>query len=311
MNPNAELSVGPVLFNWPPETWRDFYLRVADEAPVETVYVGEVVCSKRIAYIEHLYETVADRLGRAGKQVIFSTLAEVMTKHDRRAVARLCDDDRGLVEANDAAALKLLRDRPHAVGPLFNVYNEDTLEFVARRGAVRVTLPPELPATGVAAMARSAARLGVVSETLVYGRVPLALSARCYHARAHGRVKDNCEFVCGQDPDGMALRTLDEQTFLVINGTQTLSHACLNLAGEMASMVEMGVDVLRLSPHSHDMVLVARLFRDVLDGSRTPADVTARLAETGLDAPFCNGFHHGAAGHAWIQPSATDSSNTA
>ncbi len=196
------------------------------------------------------------------------------------------------------------------MGPLFNVYNEDTLGFVARRGAVRVTLPPELPAAGVAAMAHSAASLGVVAEALVYGRLPLALSARCYHARAHGRVKDNCEFVCGQDPDGMALATLDNRAFLVINGTQTLSYACLNLAGEMASMVEMGVDVFRLSPHSHDMVVVSGLFRDVLDGKRDPDDATARLAEAGLDAPFCNGFHHGTAGHEWVQPPAADTPNT-
>ena len=31
----SELTLGPVLFNWEPERWRDFYFRIADEAPVE------------------------------------------------------------------------------------------------------------------------------------------------------------------------------------------------------------------------------------------------------------------------------------
>ena len=41
-----QLTLGPVLYNWQPERWRDFYFRIADEAPVDRVAVGEVVCSK-------------------------------------------------------------------------------------------------------------------------------------------------------------------------------------------------------------------------------------------------------------------------
>ncbi|HUI94161.1 MAG TPA: U32 family peptidase, partial [Xanthobacteraceae bacterium] len=36
------LTLGPVLFNWPADRWRDFYVRIADEAPVDRVCVGEV-----------------------------------------------------------------------------------------------------------------------------------------------------------------------------------------------------------------------------------------------------------------------------
>ena len=35
----AELTLGPNLFNWAPEQWRDFYFRIADEAPVGIVYL--------------------------------------------------------------------------------------------------------------------------------------------------------------------------------------------------------------------------------------------------------------------------------
>ena len=45
--PRMNLTLGPVLFNWPVGRWVDFYARVADEAPVDRVCLGEVVCSKR------------------------------------------------------------------------------------------------------------------------------------------------------------------------------------------------------------------------------------------------------------------------
>jgi len=40
-------SLGPCLFNWKPEKLRDFYFRIADEADVDCVHLGEVVCFKR------------------------------------------------------------------------------------------------------------------------------------------------------------------------------------------------------------------------------------------------------------------------
>ena len=42
-----QLTMGPLLFHWAPDRIRDFYSRIADEAPVERVYLGEVVCGKR------------------------------------------------------------------------------------------------------------------------------------------------------------------------------------------------------------------------------------------------------------------------
>ena len=44
----------------------------------------------------------------------------------------------------------------NAWGPFVNVYNEGTLAYLARRGAVRVTLPFELPATALRALAGAA-----------------------------------------------------------------------------------------------------------------------------------------------------------
>ncbi len=133
----------------------------------------------------------------------------------------------------------------------------------------------------------------------VFGRLPLALSARCYHARAHGRTKDSCQFICNVDPDGMTLRTLEDKPFLTVNGIQTLSHDYLNLVGELAELQDMGVTRFRLSPHSCDMVEVATIFRDALDRRIDAKEAAARLDALKIDAPFSNGFYYGKPGYNW------------
>lgn len=300
----SELTLGPVLFNWQPETWRDFYFRIADEAPVETVYLGEVVCFKRAPLFDDYMDAVAARLKAAGKTVVRSTLAEVMSKQERQMIDDACAGD-SLVEANDGSALLRLRGRPHYVGPFVNVYNERTLAVLAGNGVRNVCLPPEMPATAIRALAAEAAKLGVMTEVQVFGRVGLALSARCYHARAHGRTKDTCQFICNVDPDGMTLRTLEDQPFLTVNGIQTMSHDYLNLAVELADLRDMGIGRFRLSPHSCDMVAVAKIFRDALDRSIDAAEAGARLDALQLGAPFSNGFYHGKRGHTWGQAAAS------
>lgn len=289
---DAKLTLGPVLFNWPPEKWRDFYFRIADEAPVDTVAVGEVVCSKRAPFFDPVLPEVLERLEAAGKEVMVSTLALIMTGREMEAVRDLAREDGFLLEANDIAASALLANRPHAIGPLVNVYNEGTLDFLARRGAVRVCLPPELPAASIAVLAKAAP---IETEVIVFGRLPLAISARCYHARSRGWEKDSCQYACGDDPDGMELETLDGTPFLAVNGTQTLSHGCCNLVHELEDLVAMGVRRFRLSPQTADMVTVARIFRDVLDGKTSAAEADRRLAPL-FDVPFANGFYHATAG---------------
>ena len=303
-NKAGELTLGPVLFNWAPERWRDFYFRVADEAPVDVVYLGEVVCYKRAPLFDDVMPEVVARLEAARKTVVYSTLAEVMSKQERTLVEDVCGCDGALIEANDGSALMRLRGRPHHVGPFVNAYNEGTVAVLARNGARSICLPPEMPKTAIANLCGPAAECGVMTEVQVFGRVPLALSARCYHARAHGRTKDTCQFVCDTDPDGMVLRTLEDRPFLAVNGIQTMSHAFLNLLGGVRELRAMGVSSFRLSPHTCDMVAVAQTFRDVLDGKVDIGEGQAQLAALGLDAPFCDGFYTGNAGQTWSRAAA-------
>ena len=102
-----------------------------------------------------------------------------------------------------------------------NVYNERALSFLADKGARNFCLPPEIPATVIRLLCAAVASLDVSIEVQVFGRIPLALSARRYRARAHGRIKDSSQFVCKNDPDGLQLRMLDGRPFLAFNGIQT------------------------------------------------------------------------------------------
>lgn len=291
------LTLGPLFFHWPADQKRDFYFRIADVPEIATVYLGEVICSKRIPFFEREIPKVKERLERAGKTVVLSTLSEVTVPLDRRAIRGVCEVAECEIEVNDAAALWAMDERPFRIGQFFNCYNEEALRYLAGRGATHVCLPPELPEPSIAAMAGAAAELGIGIETQVFGRVSLALSARCYHARAHGRIKDNCQFVCERDPDGLDLKTVEGREFLSINGIQTLSHSYQNLSREVGGLRDLGITDFRLSPHSCDMGAVAAVFAGLLEGTQGAEEADRRLETLLPAAAFSNGFMHGLPGY--------------
>jgi O2-independent ubiquinone biosynthesis protein UbiV len=290
-----KLTLGPVLFNWSPEKWRDFYFRIADEAPVDSVCVGEVVCSKRQPFFEPVIADVVERLQSAGKEIVLSTLALIMSPRETRMVQELASDSDFLIEANDISAVSLLAGQDHVIGPFVNVYNEGTRDYLISNGATRICLPFELPGSSISAIAEGCPA-DTQLEVQVFGRLPLAISARCYHARSYDLAKDNCQFVCADDPDGMAVDTLDGTPFLNVNGTQTLSRSCRVLGDEISTLKEMGVYRFRLSPMDTDMVAVAKGFRQVLEGDNEPQALVQELQELLPAVSFSNGFFHGVEG---------------
>lgn len=295
--PSAKLTLGPILFHWDAAVKRDFYARIADESVIDTVYLGEVVCSKRTPFFDPDIPDVIARLERGGKRVVLSSLCEVVLPRERRMIAETCTSESHEVEVNNAAALLSIAGRRHRIGPMMNVYNAEAMCYLAGDGAAHFTLPHELPRDVVAHLAGAAAAIGAATEVQIFGRASLAVSARCYHARAHGRTKDNCQFVCENDADGMALQTLDGRDFLTVNGIQTLSHSYVNLVGEVADLIAMGVGNLRLMPHSADMVAIAAIFSDQMAGRLDVGEARAALDSLSLPAPFSNGFWHARAGH--------------
>ena len=295
------LTLGPLLFHWSAARRRDFYFRIADEAPIDTVYLGEVVCSKREAMVEQVHDAIVQRLCAAGKRVVLSTLALVTTP---REVARIRDLARGdlMLEANDVACIQLIERRPFVVGPYINVFSEGARDVLVRRGATRIVLPVEMNSTSLTIVAGSAAPTAI--EYQVFGRQPLSVAMRCYHARANNLTKDHCQIVCGIDPEGLVAETLDGDELLTINGTQTLTRGNGVLIRDIAMLRTLGVTHFRLSPQDVDMVAIARVYDDALSGRVQVDEAEAALRSISGAAQWINGFLHGSAGRSWIGSSA-------
>lgn len=295
------LTLGPVQFNWPVEVWEDFYARIADEGDIDRVVVGELVCSKRLPFYADRIMPVVERLTRAGKSVALCSLALVTTERERRLCADLVSAGGIEIEVNDLTLLAALpAGQGFSVGPLVNVYSEPTLAFLGRRGARQVCLPPELPFDSIEILAGAAKAHRIAIEVWSFGRVPLAISGRCYHARIHALSKDSCQFVCEKDPDGLLVETLDHHGFFAVNGVQVLSHSCATTLRETDRLLAAGVRSFRLSPHDCDMVAVSRLYRDRLRGAIDADEAILRLGELQSFAPLSNGFMFGAAGAEFI-----------
>ncbi|MDU8928195.1 U32 family peptidase [Alisedimentitalea sp. MJ-SS2] len=293
-----ELTVGANQFFWPADRWAEFYDDVA-KAPVERATLGELVCSKRLPFYQDHIPAALETLLAAGKQVALTSLALITLKRERKLMAELAE--MGVeVEVNDLTALAYLPNgTAFSVGPLVNVYNEGTLTWLAGLGATRVCLPPELPLASVEILTRTGADLGIAIEVWGHGRLPLAISGRCYHARLHQRTKDNCQFACEDDPDGLDVRTLEDQPFLAMNGVQTLSdtHACT--AYQVDLLKEVGVTALRLSPQSKGFDEICRLYRGLLDGEHGADHVAASIRRIDDDIRLSDGFLTGERGVDW------------
>ncbi len=294
-----KLALGPLQYYWPRVATLQFYESVR-EWPIDIVYLGETVCSRRHELRLPDWIEVADMLAEAGKAVVLSTQVLLESGADLNTLRKIADNARYDVEANDMGAVHRMQGRPFIAGPFLNIYNPPTLELIARLGATRWVMPLEMGRSGLAELQRGRPE-GLQAEVFAYGRMPLAFSARCFTARNRNFPKDNCQYVCMDHPDGLLLETKESQPFLTINGIQTQSALVYTLIHELDELRELGVDVLRLSPQSQAMDQVVAAFRAVLDGRETPAEAHARLVPL-MPAGPCNGYWHGRAGLDMVPP---------
>jgi O2-independent ubiquinone biosynthesis protein UbiV len=289
-----KLSLGPVQYYWPRDTLLRFYEEVAT-SPIDIVYLGEVVCSRRHELRLADWIELAQRLRQAGKEVLLSTQVLLESGSDVATMHRIAGQADFAVEANDMGAVRSLTGKaPFVVGPHLNLYNADSLQWMADLGARRWVAPLEMKQSDLAVLQASRPQ-GMETEVFAFGRLPLAFSARCFTARHHNLPKDDCRFSCITDPDGMLLSTRENEPFLVLNGIQTQSARVHSLLRDYESAASIGVDVLRLSPQSTSMMLVINLFDAVRRGELSPLDADEQLRAL-LPAAECNGYWHGRAG---------------
>ena len=290
-----KIALGPVLYYWSKTTLLDFYEQLST-APVDIIYLGETVCSKRHALNTGDWLALAEQLSATGKEVVLSTLALLEAESELKTLRRLCDNGRFAVEANDMGAVRLLAERktPFILGTGINVYSDQTLRFLAGLGAKRWIMPVELSRQTLATI-QAKRPDGVETEVFAYGRLPLAYSARCFTARYHDLPKDDCQYRCLNDPDGLTLSTREDQAFLTLNGIQTQSAQTYNLLPELAELQELHVDVLRISPSATGTATVVDTFAACLRGER---DITAAAQALNATLPYgaCDGYWQGQAG---------------
>lgn len=285
------ISLGPLLYYWPRDKVLAFYNQVATW-PVDSVYLGETVCSKRYELRMDDWLQIARQLTDAGKEVVLSTCELIESESDLRTLRKICGNDKFLVEANDLGAVHLLAGKvPFVAGPYLNIYSRMSLEFFRGLGASRWVMPLELGHAGLQEILREG-QLNMDTEVFSYGRLPLAVSARCFTARYNNLSKDDCGFRCLEHPDGLTVSTQDDEAFLVMNGLQTQSARVYNLIDQVPSMIAMGVSHVRISPQSMQTGDVVAQFKSIAQGAAYDPAAPAPWAPE----VSCNGYWHGRPG---------------
>lgn len=286
-----KLSLGPVLFYWTREKLQAFYAEMIQQ-PLDVIYLGETVCSKRRAFSLDGWLGLARELREAGCQaeLVLSGLTLIEAASELSSLRRLCNNGELLVEANDLGAVQMLRESglPFVAGPALNLYNGHALAELIDLGLRRWCPPVECSGALVRDSLQQLDLLGVARpevELFAYGHLPLAYSARCFTARAQNRPKDDCEFVCQHHPEGIPLLSQEGEAMFTINGIQTLSANVCNLLAEFAQLRAIGADILRLSPRAEGMAEVIQSFDTVRKGGQPPVAVEG-----------CNGYWYGQPG---------------
>lgn len=289
-----DLTVGPLMFLWSAARIADYYAAVADCPEVSRVYLGEVVCGKRAPLTLEALIAAEEMLVAAGKSVIWASQALPSTPREQKSLRELAAAQ-PVLEVNDVAALMSLpMGTPFVAGPMLNLYNASAVTALAARGCVRLCANVELSLEAISTIARACPEVEI--ELFAYGRLPLALSARCYHARLRKAHKDSCLFACEVDPDGLSVRTVEGAPFLAVNGIQTLSDGCHLADVELKRLADAGIRSLRISPHSGDVRALLSAFGAFVRGDLEPGDLRAAVIAQGPPGPLVNGYLHGQAG---------------
>lgn len=293
-----ELTLGPILFEWKKSEVEEFYDRVCDMA-VDTVYLGEVVCFKKKGLTVPMMAEIGEKLQKAGKKVVISTLAIVTDEVELNFMRDHIDLPFG-VEANDMGALNVALEKYKDsgkdiyAGPHITTYNKQTNELFKDIGVKGVTYPVELEKRSLKYNVQNSPE-GLRHELFAHGKAPLAYSWRCYTSKAFDHSKEDCHHDCLRDPDGIEIDTLTGEHIYTINGTSILSALTYTLVEFIEDIRDVGFNAVRISPQYEHMDKIVKTFRKRIDGELSPEEGIKALEGTASKG-FCNGWYLGEAG---------------
>ena len=85
---SLKLSLGPILFFWQKEALLEFYVSMLD-TPLDTVYLGEVVCSRRQKMRFSDWFGLAEDLAESGKEIILSSQVLLESESDLKRLRKI------------------------------------------------------------------------------------------------------------------------------------------------------------------------------------------------------------------------------
>ena len=139
-----KLSLGPLQYYWPRSQVFDFYDTLAG-TPLDVVYLGETVCSRRHELRLSDWLGLARHLQGKGKRVVMSSQVLLESGSDVAWLHKLAAIGEFTVEANDMGAVHCLAGKqPFVAGPHLNLYNPQAVQWMAQLGASRWVMPLEM-----------------------------------------------------------------------------------------------------------------------------------------------------------------------
>jgi len=282
-----KLALSPVYDSWDRLRLRDFYLKEVVEMDVDTVYIGEVICQKRLTLSENDFKEIIAALKESGKDVYLSSLA-LITNNDElersKQFLHLFDG----VEVNSFGVLNILindekyKDLKIILGPFMNVYNSVSADYLKKFNPARLVIPYEVPYETIKDIS---SKSDLPLEVNSWGHLSTALSWRCYTARSFDLERDNCAKKCLEHPDGILIETVKKEDLYIINGIQLQSSKIHCLVEQIDMLKEINVSHMRITPSNDNTTDVVNIFSDVLCGNlgnKEAADMLSAYAPHGL-----------------------------
>ena len=168
-----KLALGPLQYYWHRDTVFEFYQQMA-ESPVDIVYLGETVCSRRKELRLSDWLDIADLMRSAGKEAVLSTQVLLESGVEVSTMHKVTANPDYLIEANDMGAVQRLSGKRPFVGGLhLNIYNQPSLQWLAQLGATRWVAPLEMKHEDLSALIQNGPQ-NLQTEVFAYGRMECA-----------------------------------------------------------------------------------------------------------------------------------------